>query len=557
MRLFRMHILPLSLGFLAVAMLGPAAYGVIKHDWHSARSFLYCAIFTGFASATLAMALATGRREGVWSSELRDLVVCWLTVPLFAGAPLWLSTPFIGYWGAWFEMVAAFTTTGGSVYAEPDKVPGAIHLWRGIVAWLGGLVTLVAAFAILAPRNLGGFEVTVHMRPGRRRVGEQASGEADIEGVSTIGQHGAAVMPLDQRLARVLRMVLPVYATLTAVLALLLSAAGQSGLAAVVHAMAVVSTSGISPYAEGLAAEPSVAAELAAAGFLMLAATRLTYTDMLRAGALGRWLHDPELRLMALLVATAALALLLRHRFGALTIDLGDRVSEAIPAVLGAVFTTLSFITTTGFESASWQTARDWSGLANPGLILLGLCSVGGGAATTAGGVKLVRFYALVRHGHRELERIAHPSSVLGTGARLRGILRDGAFLAWAFIMLYSMAVFVTLIALTVTGMPFEHSLIGALSSISNTGPAFSLVTEGGADYGRLSESQKAIMAAAMVLGRIEALALISLFGADTWDRFSIRKKRLAMCGINPQSRNGEPGARPLTTRPKPHNIRQ
>jgi trk system potassium uptake protein TrkH len=526
MRLFRLPMLPLCLAFLAVAMLGPAGYAVIELDWQSARIFLYCAVFTGFASATLAMALTTGPRDGGWSSELRNLVVCWLVVPVFAGAPLWLRTPFIGHWGAWFEMVAAFTTTGGTVYAEPDKVPGAIHMWRGIVAWLGGLVTLVAAFAILAPRNLGGFEVAIHMRPGRRRVGEQASGEADIQGVSTIGLHGAAAMPLDQRLARVLRMVLPVYTTLTAVLAFLFSSTGQSSLASVVHAMAIVSTSGISPHAHGLAAEPNFVAELMAAGFMVLAATRLTYTDMLRAGALGRWLRDPELRLMALLVATASLALLLRHWFGALTIDLGGRASEALPAVWGAVFTSLSFITTTGFESASWHSARDWSGLANPGLILLGLCSVGGGAATTAGGIKLVRFYALVRHGHRELERIAQPSSVLATGARLRGILREGAFLAWAFIMLYTMAVFFTLIALTVTGLPFEHSLIGALSAISNTGPAFSLVTEGAADFGRLGESQKAILAVAMVLGRIEALAVISLFGADTWDRFSIRTKK-------------------------------
>jgi trk system potassium uptake protein TrkH len=410
MKLLRLPFLPLCLGVLALAMLGPGLFGLIQRDWHSARTFLYCAIFTGFACATLAMALGMRRGNGVARNELRDLVVCWALGPLLAAAPLWLRTPYIGAWGAWFEMVGAFTTTGGTVYADPGKVPDSLHLWRGIVAWLGGLVTLVAAFAILAPRNLGGFEVSAHNigAAGQqvRRVGIQPVA-SDGPGGDSLSHLGGATARLDGRITRTLRLVLPVYGTLTAVLAFLFSALGQDGLRAVVHAMAIVSTSGISPDAGGLSATPNFRAELVAALFMVLAATRLTYAGTRRFGNVERWRRDPELKLMALLVATATLALILRHWFGALTIDLGGRPSEALPALWGAVFTSLSFLTTTGFESASWHTARDWSGLANPGLILLGLCAIGGGAATTAGGIKLVRGYALLRHGYRELERIA------------------------------------------------------------------------------------------------------------------------------------------------------
>ena len=46
----------------------------------------------------------------------------------------------------------------------------------------------------------------------------------------------------------------------------------------------------------------------------------------------------------------------------------------------------------------------------------LGLALIGGGVATTAGGVKLLRVYALFRHGERELERLIHPNSVGGDG---------------------------------------------------------------------------------------------------------------------------------------------
>lgn len=511
MKLTRLPLFPLCLALLAAGMLIPALYALVQNDLVSARGFAYCAVFTTFASAALAIMLTTRRRQNEARGELLALLVCWVLVPAFAAVPIWLRTPYVGPVGAWLEMTAAFTTTGGTVYGEPAKVPGAVHLWRGMTAWFGGLFTLTAAFAILAPRNLGGFEVIV------RRTGPAGAPALLGEG---------SVARLDERIVRALRVVLPVYAVLTAIMAFLLSALGQDGLSATVHAMAIVSTSGISPHARGLAETPSVAVELVAAAFMVVAATRLTYSAPSSLNALRRAPRDPELRLMALLISTATLALFVRHWIGVQTIDLGDRVSEALPAIWGAVFTGISFLTTTGFESASWHMARDWSGLDNPGLILLGLCSIGGGAATTAGGIKLIRCYALLHHGYWELERIAQPNSAIGTGARLRGILSEGAFLAWAFIMLHSMVVFIAMIAMTVSGLAFEHALVAALSAISNTGPAFGFVTPEHLDLGRLSESQHVIIAFTMIVGRIEVLAVISLFNPDSWPRLSNRTKK-------------------------------
>ena len=56
-------------------------------------------------------------------------------------------------------MVAALTTTGGSIYPDLGEVPEPVHLWRGLVGWFGGFLTLLGAYVILAPRRLGGFEV--------------------------------------------------------------------------------------------------------------------------------------------------------------------------------------------------------------------------------------------------------------------------------------------------------------------------------------------------------------------------------------------------------------
>ena len=507
--LIRLPPFALVLGLIAFLMLGPVVLGLLQRDWLAARSFVYVAIFTGFAAAALATVLVGHVRDGAPRSELLMLLVTWAVVPFFAAAPLMLVTPQIGYVGAYFEMMLCFTTTGGTSYADLTRVPEAIHLWRGIVAWAGGLLTLSAAYAVFAPRRLGGFEVFAASAYGSGEMG------------SRLIALGAATPGLPDRLGQALRTILPVYSGMTAALALIFGALGAEGVPAIVHAMSIVSTSGVSPYPDGIAAAGSFWIEAAAAVFLVLAATRLLYAAASQAGSTGPWARDPELRLLAALVALGTLALFLRHWLGALTIDLGEGMGQdAGKAIWGAFFTTLSFLTTTGFASAFWESARNWSGLANPGLILLGLCALGGGAATTAGGIKLIRAYALTRHGVRELERLAQPSAVVGVGTEARGILRQGAFIAWAFVMLYMIAVMVILLALTLAGMDFERGLVASVAMLSNTGPAYALVLEGMDTLATTSTVERFIMAAAMVLGRIETLAVIALINPGSWRVF-------------------------------------
>ena len=513
--LIRLPPFALMLALLSALMLGPAVLGFLERDWSAARSFVYAAVFTGFSAAALATALAGHARNGSPRSELVMLLLSWALVPFFAAAPLLLITPEIGYVGAYFEMMLCFTTTGGSSYADLTRISDVVHLWRGMVGWAGGLLTLTAAYVIFAPRRLGGFEVFAASAYGSGEMGGR------------LIALGAATPELPDRLGRALRMILPVYVGLTAVLALIFGMLGAEGLAAVVHAMSVVSTSGISPYPAGIAASESFWLEAAAAVFLVLAATRLIYAVASQAGSTGPWARDPELRLLAALVALASLALFLRHWLGALTIDLGEGAGQdAGNAIWGAFFTTLSFLTTTGFHSSFWESARNWSGLANPGLILLGLCAIGGGAATAAGGIKLIRLYALARHGLRELERLAQPSAVVGVGTEARGILRQGAFIAWAFVMLYMIAAMAVLLALTLAGMEFQQGLVAAVAMLSNTGQAYELVLEGGDALATTGTLERFIMAGAMVLGRIETLAVIALFNPGSWRVFGLGSER-------------------------------
>ncbi|MEO1315935.1 MAG: potassium transporter TrkG [Pseudomonadota bacterium] len=499
-----------ALGILAIAMVVPMLFALVIGDERSSRAFLYGGAFSGFAAAIARVALASRARQSSAQTELASLLAGWTILPVFAAIPLVLLTPSLGWVGAWFEMVAALTTTGSTGYVQPEEVPDAIHLWRGIVSWLGGLMTLTAAYVILAPRRMGGFEVTT----------PTASAASVESGEVRLAELGAQTPPMGDRVRRALRTILPVYAGLTVALVIFLGSVQPLDLGSFVHAFGIISTSGVSPYEPLLPGFQNVAAEAVAAVFLLVACTSRLYGGASRIGRGVRVRSDPELRLMVIIVSLATLGLFLRHWFAAFELDMGENGVDALSALWGILFTTLSFLTTTGYEAAAWEGARAWAGLENPTLLLLGLAAVGGGAATTAGGIKLIRAAALIRHGLREIDRLAQPSVVggsgTGVGAGLRGLVGEGAFLGWAFIMLYAGAVFVTAFALALTGLAFEPAFIAAVSSVSNTGPVFGFVAEGHESYALLDASQRACCAAGMILGRMETLAVIALFRRET-----------------------------------------
>ncbi len=177
----------------------------------------------------------------------------------------------------------------------------------------------------------------------------------------------------------------------------------------------------------------------------------------------------------------------------------------------------MSFLTTTGFESAAWEGARNWSGLGTTGLILMSLSVMGGGIATTAGGVKLLRVYALYKHSQREIQRLNHPNSIAGSSRRVRLIRREGAQIAWIFLMLFVISLGLVALALSATGISFADSLLFATAGMSNTGPLAHAAGESFTGYANISDLGKLILCVAMILGRLEALAVIAVLNPNYW----------------------------------------
>ncbi|MGZ9809797.1 TrkH family potassium uptake protein [Pseudoroseicyclus sp. H15] len=490
----------------SVAMLVPALHALTLEDFKTARIFFYGFILFSMLTALVGGATRGGRPNAAPQSQLAGLLAAFLVLPAMLAVPFYVALGEVSFLDAWFEMVAAFTTTGGTVYDNLGRLNPSLHLWRALVGWLGGLTVWVTAAALLAPMNLGGFEVQA-----------AASSDGMAGRLSKLARHSLPA----ERLARQAAALAPVYAGLTGALWIGLLISGEVPLVAICHAMSVMATSGISPLPSGTSYTGSgFFGELLMAFFMIFAISRLAFArrPMMERGR--SLMRDPEVGMATALVLIVPGLLFLRHFFAAA----GDGLTTGglwagIGALWGSFFTVLSFLTTTGFESAEWRLAQDWSGLHTPGLVLVGLALVGGGVATTAGGVKLLRIYALYKHGVRELGRLVHPSSVGGSGATARRIRREGAYISWLFFMLFALSVTTVMLLLSLYGVQFETAMILAVATLANCGPIVEIAGEYPISFEGLPAMAKAILAGAMVLGRLETLALIALFNPAAWRR--------------------------------------
>ncbi len=195
----------------AGAMLIPSVYGLAVRDHDTARIFFYTGLLVAVVALLLGFATQARRKTDTDQKYLISLLLSYVWLPVVLGVPMFEAVGNTRAINVYFDMVSALTTTGAPVF-EPVRLADTVHLWRATVGWFGGILIWITAMAVLAPLNLGGFEVTSEAsNPGQR--------------MPQSGQMRVAA-PAD-RLRRHAAMLAPVYLGLTAVLALGLTLAGS------------------------------------------------------------------------------------------------------------------------------------------------------------------------------------------------------------------------------------------------------------------------------------------------------------------------------------------
>lgn len=474
-------------GAAGLAMLIPAAKAFSDGQAPVGRAFLYWAPLCLLAAVLVAIAGASSTRRPGAQGPFVLLATVYLAVPAVMALPLAEALPAMRFVDAWFEMISSFTTTGATLIDLPRRTPQAVHLWRAMAGWAGGLFILAAASALLAPLRLGGFELLSRHGIQSTRSGLGAAGPG-------------------QRLWAHVLVVLPAYSALTLALWVILTLSGLPGFDALILALATLSTSGV--LARETMGNIGLMAEIAIFAFLILALSR----RFLPGHGTGRWAphQDPELVTASVLVSLVMLFVVVRHWAGAFETSATEDLPALGRAAWGAAFTGVSFLTTTGFVNQDWIASRAWSGLTPPGLVLMSMALLGGGVATTAGGIKLLRIYSLTRLGRFEMLRMIYPSMVVGGNDYDRFLATGGARSAWLFSMVFALSAVVVVALLLFSGMGLETAMIFAIAALTNTGQLVQVAGEAPLYWFLLSDPARAILALAMILGRLEILVLLA-----------------------------------------------
>ena len=93
----------------------------------------------------------------------------------------------------------------------------------------------------------------------------------------------------------------------------------------------------------------------------------------------------------------------------------------------------------------------------------------------------------------------------------------NGAFIAWIFFMLFAMSLAGVTLLVTLTGASFDAAVVLSVATLSTTGPLIEHAADKPIHLIELGVAAKIILSGAMVLGRLETLAIIALMTPNLW----------------------------------------
>lgn len=476
-----LHVVGAVVGAVGVAMLSGAVVALLYREWSVARWIAVAAAITVVVGGGLWRYFdrpgELSPREGFAAVGL-----AWMTICLFGSLPYLLTGSVPGITDAVFESTAGFTTTGSSIIADPGLLPHGIQFWRSLTQWIGGMGIIVLSIAILPLLGMGAVQLAKAESPG------------------------PTPDRLTPRFADTAKRLWAVYAVLTVVEALLLWAGDMTLFEGVNHALTTMSTGGFSTNAGSLGAY-SAYAQWVVIGFMVLAGSSfaLHYKALSDPRA---YLRSAEFKLYLTILGVASVVM----AFG----TWGDSIHDA---VRNAIFTSATLVTTTGYgtvDFAVWAVGLE--------IAVVGLMFVGGMAGSTSGSVKVYRLDVLYNASRMDVRRLIHPRGVFVTRIGKDPVPDTVVEATQTFFLLYMFAFMTGTFLLATVGsigtgsLDMIETVSAVATSIGNVGPALGDLGPAG-NFVPVPEVGKWILAALMVIGRLEILPILILFNRELWAR--------------------------------------
>ncbi len=408
-------------------------------------------------------------------------VSSWFIIALLSSIPFYLSDLELTLAEAVFEGTSGITTTGATVLTGLDSMDRDLLLWRSILQWIGG-IGIIGMFVAVMP----------FLRVGGMRLFATESSEWTDK-----------ALPRMKTLSRGL---LIVYVAFTVIAVTTYSFSGMSIFDAFNHGLTSIATGGFSTSDMSMGKFDSNLILMQGTLFMIIGSLPFFLFVREMHGQRGVLFRDQQVRLfLTILLVIPALLTLYRWYVSPAEFDM-------VNGYVSTLFNVTSVVTTTGYASEDYSA---WGPLAF--VLFFFLMFVGGCSGSTAGGMKIFRFQLSLIVLREQLMRLLHPRAVFTRNYNGRPVSDEiiSSMIAYTFIFLLSLLIIT--VSLAALQLDFITSLSGALTVLTNVGPALGGTIGPAGTFAPLPEAAKWILSVGMLMGRLEILSVVIVLSPAFW----------------------------------------
>lgn len=357
------HYLGTLILFAGILMAVPFATALVFREWEPAARYFFSIGIAVVAGALLRfLRIEPSRLDRQQALAVTGLA--WVVLAVFCSIPLYFSGHYATYLDALFDGVSGLTTTGASLVQDLDHLSNADNMLRFMMHLLGGLGLIVVAL------SFGLF--------GKRTGSSLYTSEGRNEHVVP------NVVQTAQFIARITAVVI---ITSTVVIALVCLVAGMEPVRAGLHAfwisISAFVTGGFTPMAQSILYYHSFPLEIILMVLMILGSISFVIHAEVWKGRVGMFFRDIETRTTLIWLGLMTVVLIA-------TLSTSPLFSDLPALIRRGLFMVVSSFTTTGFQVIT--TNQLTTVLTSGAFLTLALImAVGGGAGSTAGGIKLYR----------------------------------------------------------------------------------------------------------------------------------------------------------------------
>jgi trk system potassium uptake protein TrkH len=308
------------------------------------------------------------------------------------------------------------------------------------------------------------------------------------------------ILPRAQAIAKQISLI---YVVLTLLCITVYMMLGMGWFDALVHALTTMSTGGFSNYDASFGTF-SGPAEYAASVFMIVAALPFVRYVQLINGQGRPMLRDSQIRvflgtiLVLIIITASVLVYVFPH--------------HPEQAFREALFNITSIISGTGYASVDYM---QWGSFLIMVFFFIGL--IGGCAGSTACSVKIFRYQILFASIRVQIQRIRSPNGIFIPRFEGRPVGPDVLSSVISFFMFFVVTLGIVAWALALTGLDFITALSGAATAVANVGPGLGDIIGPAGNFSTLNDPAKWILSAAMLIGRLELLAVYAILTIRFW----------------------------------------